>query len=476
MEEKKEEKITNPLVNGEAAVKYKLNIEAPQSGVERFYFWVLNFMKTQKPYGLSLKVDKIKDLFSMTETSAYFGATEQKKAIQQDRAFQFLRVLGEMNKNLFQLVRELRIIDERLDYYTRSDEDDEAAEIALKGLWTSVVEGGGRNPDSVYGLQTQLGFAILPDLFFAINPRNTKEIEKHIEGYDKGKGVGLNRKQKELLKRKLFQFLSWKEHTHKELKQRKTFTLKYLRQFYLSMRTYINWIRPYLKSAKRLQMQLQADSPELVAAFDTTLVDLELMGYKEDKEKKYFPLILIKFRYVTMPQMAYQEEYQRGAIHTGRTEITFEGYGATKEEVEEYKKKQEEEDVELINSLSGSLEALGEELKKYLEEAGEEKFGVDKKEKDKEGKERNVVMRILFGNPKKKKEEEKKEEQEFEGALEPIKALGGAFKELFSFAKIKKKKEKSAGPTSQKEEAEESAKKSLDVMYLVLKKSHGMLG
>ena len=76
--------------------------------------------------------EKIKDYFSMTETSAYFGATEQKKAIQQDRAAQFLRGISEMTKGLYQQVRELRIIKERMQYYKDAEEGSEAAEIALK--------------------------------------------------------------------------------------------------------------------------------------------------------------------------------------------------------------------------------------------------------------------------------------------------------------------------------------------------------
>lgn len=460
------EEVKNPLIERDYADHYRLIIEAPQSGVERFYFWVLNFLKSSKPFGLGYDVEKIKDYFSMTETSAYFGSVEQKKASQQDRASQFLRGISEMTKGLYQQIRELRIIKERLQYYKDAEEGSDAAEIALKGLWANVVEGGAKNPDSVYGLQTQLGFAILPDLFFSIHPKDQKEIDKYIVRFNEDKGLDLNRKQREVLKRKLYQFMRWKEETHKEMLQRQRFSLKYLRQHYNTMRLYMNWIRPYLRSARRLEAKGQIEAPELISAFDSTLIELELLGYNKSY-KKYFPCVVVKFKYSAMPQMAYQEEYQRGAIHAGRTEIDFEAYALTKDQIEEYKKKLEEEDLEIISSIDETMAALGDELKDYLREAGE-KFGKEEKE---EIDERNFLAKILF--PKKKKE--KTEKNESASVLEPFTALVEGFGELVSFIKLPGKKEGKEKKESEKEKAKKEAKKLIDVVYTVMKKSHGMM-
>ena len=103
--------------------------------------------------------------------------------------------------------------------------------------------------------------------------------------------------------------------------------------------------------------------------------------------------------------MAYQEEYQRGAIHTGKTELSFEAYVLKKEEIEEYKKKIDEEDFELLSSIDETMTSLGDELKEFLKEAGEK---LDKEEKKEEKDERNFLAKMFF--PKKKKEEEKEEE------------------------------------------------------------------
>ncbi len=46
-----------------------------------------------------------------------FGSNAQRLSIQQDRASQYLVQIGQLVKQLFPLVRELRIIDERLEMY-----------------------------------------------------------------------------------------------------------------------------------------------------------------------------------------------------------------------------------------------------------------------------------------------------------------------------------------------------------------------
>ena len=76
--------------------------------------------------------------------------------------------------------------------------------------------------------------------------------------------------------------------------------------------------------------------------------------------------------------MSYMQEYQRGPLHLGRVEIDLRVYGWTNEQVENYKKMREQEDFQLLGIIDGSvkaaMEALGDELMRYLEEAGEE-FG-----------------------------------------------------------------------------------------------------
>ena len=78
--------------------------------------------------------------------------------------------MGKMIKDLFHLVREIRILDERLGYYKdRQDMEKQgrdSAEITLKGIYVDMAEGGSKNQSSVFGMARELQFTSLPDLFF----------------------------------------------------------------------------------------------------------------------------------------------------------------------------------------------------------------------------------------------------------------------------------------------------------------------
>jgi len=82
-----------------------------------------------------------------------------------------------------------------------------------------------------------------------------------------------------------------------------------------------------------------------------------------------------------------QEGYQKGPLHVGRVQVTFRAYAWTDEQIETYKKMREQEDFKLLglidSSVKAAMEALGDELMRYLEEAGEE---MKKKEEKKEVK------------------------------------------------------------------------------------------
>ena len=97
---------------------------------------------------------------------------------------------------------------------------------------------------------TQVGFTPLPDLFFSIHPKTTEDIDKIVNNKD----FQFNSKLKEVLARKLYQYLRWRDETYKEIMTREKQTLKYLRQHYDSILLYLNWVKPYLKHIKRLSL------------------------------------------------------------------------------------------------------------------------------------------------------------------------------------------------------------------------------
>jgi len=369
--------------------RYRLHYEGYNISIEEPYFFILHYLRYYSGFP---HIDKITDVFAAAENSAFFGASQQRLGLQQDKVSQFLATIGKMVRELFQLVRELRILDERLSYYYDSfttSRSAESAEITLKGIWVDLVEQGAKNPASVYGMAREVQFTTLPDLFFSTHPKKQEDVDDVVE---RERGA-FNRKVREVLKRKLRTFLAWKEHTFEEIKNRRKFTLKFLRQHYEVIRMYIYWVKPYLRNIQRLQLdQTKTETPDLLVAFESSMIEVELLARKPSKikiagiDKEINQCLLMHYLFRTRPEMNYQQEYQKGPLHLGRVEIDFRVYAWTEEEVENYKKMMEQEDFQLLGLIDGSvkaaMEALGDELMRYLEEAGEE-FGPKKQEAEK---------------------------------------------------------------------------------------------
>ena len=383
--------------------------------IEESYFWILDHLRHDWAY---THFDKISDIFAASEQSAFFGVAEQRLGMQQDKAAQYLRGISEMLKALFQIVREIRIIDERLNYYEstfarKTEQEAVGAEITLKGIWVDQVEGGVKNASSVYGLAQTVGFSILPDLFFRVRVHD-EGLDK-IEDYDEqdkkmneivlevdkkvDELTAFNEKVKEVLKRKLTQYYSWKLRTFRELATRKNFTLKYLRQHYDTIKLYMGWIKPYLRNIKRLRLdESKIQSADLIGAFEGSMVEIEVLCRKMMHETGsgpqqqhnvggyhyYFPCIILHFVFRTAPAMSYTAEgYQRGPLHTGKFDFTMRGYAWTEDQIENYRRMREEEDLELLSSvdetIKAAMDALGSELKNYLLLGGEEVYEEEKK-------------------------------------------------------------------------------------------------
>ena len=450
------------LVDGKfgGKARYMITMDAPQASVEANYFGILQLLERKFPFGSNYADDngfilKIKDIYTAGETSAYFGMVEQRKGAQQEKFQQIMGNVGQMVKTLFQLLRELRIIDERLDYYEKSMAGDKAAEVALKSIWVDMVEGGAKNPGSVLGLASQVGFVTLPDLFFEVNPKSGDTIEREV---GKLKAGGFNRKVREVLMRKLKQYMTWKDKTYKELKTGQAFKLKYMRQHYHVIKVYLNWLRPYLRNVKRLQMQATEADKDIMAAFDTSKIELEILAIKKTYEKEVtpgnkdkfkfknsFPCLRVQLTFVAMPQLAYQQEgFQRGAVHVGKTQIIIEGFVTTKEKLKKYRKSIDEEDFELLTAVNESIGALKEDLEYYLEKAGE---------------------------LKKDKPEEK---QKSEGILAPFKSLVDGFKEIAGIPTGGKKNKKEKVDPGEAGAAKGAAKAESYVLYKIFKKQNRM--
>ncbi len=431
----------------EPGKRYRVIREAFSQGIEESYFWILNYLRQNEGFS---RVEKITDIFSASENSSFFGSSQQRIGLQQDKVSQYLRGISEMIKQLFQLVRELRIIDERLTLYEKHKVS-KAADNTLKGLYIDLVEGGTKNPGSVLGLASQVGYTILPDLFFNSQSHTKEEVDKEVDS------LKYNNQVKSILRRKLYAYLNWVEKTHEEHKVRKKFQLQYLRQHWTTIQMYMNWIKPYLKNISRLTMnQRQLDSPYLIGAFETSMTEIEILAYK-DAVDGYHPCILAHFEFRTKPAMNYSQDYQRGPQHVGRVTITLRSYAWDKKQIEAYKRMKNEEDMELLglvdNNVKSAMEALGEEFEKYLREANAE-----------------------FEEKESEEVEEKKKFDWDNSVFGPFVALGSGFKEIFkSFTGWDLTVKGNQKPGGNPGKALGGVGGSLFRAYKFYKKSHGML-
>ena len=366
---------------------YTITLEAYDLSLEEPYFWVLDQFKENFQI-----VEKLEDSFAAAENSAFFGVTQQKLGAQQDKVSQFLATTGKMIKELFQMVRELRIIDERVQYYNEASRQlqkdigsrSRSANVTLKGFFIDLVQGGAKNAASVFGMARELEFLTLPDLFFDAPPFKTvEELDAHLKGLDKD----FNRNVLRVLERHLRQFMEWKKRTYQEHINRRRFMLKYLLQHFEIIKMYINWIKPYLRHVSALTMkEKNMSSADMISAFEGSMLDVEVLVRKREEVGKSGGngCILATFSYRTKVEMkVIQEGYQRGPIHIGKFELNMRAYAWTDEQVEKYKKLKEQETLMLMGDVSSSvqqaMESLGKELDIYLEEAR------GNKDKEKEG-------------------------------------------------------------------------------------------
>jgi hypothetical protein len=374
-------------------MRYRIILEDPNKGVEPVYYWCLGAFRD---FGFP-RVDKILDLFTASETSSLFGASQQRLGLTQDRVMQFLRLIHDMVKGLSVYVRELRAIEERLSYYTKSakkDAESESAEITLKGLYVDLVEGGTKNPSSVFGLAQQVGFVILPNLFFKMRRYPGESNNDFFERINKlsteEKGGSFNPEVITLLKRKLEQYYTWKDSSQKEIEHRQRYLLRYFKQYYATIKLYMQWVKPYLRVVQRLGLDLEKNNrAEIVKAFETSMMELEVLAIradeKSDKVKGPFSCILLTVVNRTKPSMSFATpDYQhRGPIHQGEIELQWRCYSWTKEDIDMYHKLKDEEDFALLGNIDETLkEALSGvegELADYLAKADAQVFGVKEK-------------------------------------------------------------------------------------------------
>lgn len=438
--------------------KYWLIFESMNASIEESYYWILSQLRIDQSYP---EFHKTIDSFSASEQSSMWGGSQARIKLQQDTISQYLANIGKMIKDLFQIVRELRIIDERLELYDNW-ETSKSADVTLKGLYVDLVEGASKNPSSVYGLAQQVGFTILPDLFFNTQVFDLDRLDKTIDNMEYNQAI------KNVLRRKLFSYITWKHKTDKELRARRSFQIKYLKQHWAVIKMYMEWIKPYLRNVRRLQMRDQdIESVDIVSAFETSITEIEFLAVKPASGKVH-PVILCNFMYKTRPELAFQKDQytHKGPVHAGRMDMEIRAYAWTKEEIENFKSFRRKEGFELLSildeSIKAAMDAMGDDLEKYIAEAE----GTYKKEDS---------NTILAKGKKIKKPRGESIFSPFLAIFQGLAEMGSAVIPLGSIIPSKKDKSLSGPSSSAKKEAMDVALVNAWLTYKNYKKAHRLI-
>jgi len=198
------------------------------------------------------------------------------------------------------------------------------------------------------------------------------------------------------------------------------------------------------------------------------MIEIEFLAAKKpvniksksnDNDQDAYACHIVHMLYRTRPAMSYQQEgYQRGPIHVGKLEINFRAYGWSQKQMDQFVALRADQELEVLKSVSDSvktaMESLGDDLKGYLKEAGEE-FAEDKRPAADKKKAPTMWQQIKadFVGP---------------SALEPKK----------KGKKPKSAKEQAVGKAKQKGAIKSAGKAAQNDLYLSFKnfkKAHGMV-
>lgn len=456
---------------------YRLTYENFNMNLEEMYFWMITQLSLDQQYPKE-NIIKITDIFSASEMSSYWGTSAQRLAIQQDRASQYLKFIADMVKTMFQLIRDLNIVDEKLSYYDDavSEHEDKAmdAEIVLKGQFADLVEGGPKNPQSIFGMAQQFNFVTLPNLFFQtrIPGKNLDEIKKNMRPFIQKLPLG-NPTFKDVLERKLSQYYTWRYKTHEQLRTYRKLYKSYLKQHYNSIRLYMQWVKPYLRNIRRLSPSSQkSDSADLVAAFEGEMIEIEVLAHKSFGD--YHACMLLNFDFRTQPHMEWVPNSQeRRPVMVGRAEMNIKAYAWPKELIKNYQMMKEEEDLDLMQdideSIKEALDAVKDDIQKYIHE----KDGP--KEEKKEEKKKWSVVKGKIVLVKDKKAGRNQTHPSLGGIFEPfIGVFLGLGELLRPFGGISLPKGKKSAKKGEKAAAG-AAKATSWLIYKFYKKAHRLL-
>jgi hypothetical protein len=392
-------------------VEHKLIYDSAAESIEPIYFFILDLMQDEFGYN----VEKIIDNFTSSPSSGHFGELGQRATIMQQQGTKILGDINTVLRSILNIIYDLRDFRTRLQYYkdveSSKKEKSEAARLALKQLWIDKVDSQKGN-SSISVMARQLGFQTLFDAFYV--SKNEDDVKK----------LDLNDRVKRMVLQRIEEFNIWLYQSGQELKKRYEIEKIYLKSQINSLKIYSRWVKPYLKTASKLEMKDIGRNPSLVDSFSTLFLELTLLGKKKlniensaisekipfelknyKSSRDYYSCVLVDFNFRGFPQRVSQRgDYNFG----GRTEVTFKGYSLNEDELKKLDEELKKSDIyDSLNLIEGttteSIDNLKGEIESFLEEEIENS---SKEEKQKLEKNVNPFLAIIgYYNKKNEKKE-----------------------------------------------------------------------
>lgn len=360
--------------------KHLLMYDSFGESLEPIYFWILDKMNDEFK-----KVDKLIDTFASSPGSGHFSELGLKASSMQQQASKLLGDTNTVIKSILNIIYDLKEFNLRLDLYDRYHSENEiekhSAILSLKQVWLDTVDVK-RNVSSMYGLAQRYDYVTLIDAFMAADIEKNNFLEK----------LDLNERVKRILEQRVMEFTTWIKESEEELRKRREIEKTYLKSQINSVKLYSRWIKPYLKAARSLE-QSQNPSAALVTSFNTSLMELVLLGETEyspeddikkgdlpklftkiKTEKKFFPILVVEFKFRSAPERAGQQGYG----FRGRTDVTFTSYALSNEELAILRREMGRDDFEDVfkfieGATDESLATLNLDIEKFLGDEEEKK-------------------------------------------------------------------------------------------------------
>lgn len=234
---------------------YELIWSAPDA-MEEGYFWITDFMEKR-----GFNIIKPMEVFRFGIRTPEWQQTQQKLQGEMNMATGLLNQITQKMRLLTGMYSQKQKVTQMLRLYKEGKEPDE---FALKGLWVDYVDAKTAGA-SIIGYERNYEYITLRDLFFSC--KTYEEIDKS----------PVNEKVKIVAKRKLAQYLKWREEWQVTLKKAFDIIEEEIKRYENEVELYKEWVKPILKDITLLQMR-SIPEPKIKWQADPYIVEMVNQG------------------------------------------------------------------------------------------------------------------------------------------------------------------------------------------------------